>query len=387
MLELRTCHSMAEIGESAWGTLVRDDTPPFLHFAFLEALERTGCVEERRGWIPCHLTLHDERGLVAAAPAYLKDNSEGEFVFDHGWAQFAEGRLGVRYYPKLVLGVPFTPATGPRFLARKDADQAAIALALGRQIGTIVDKLHVSSAHVLFPEGEQARLLAESGLLHRYGLQYHWHNPGYVTFDDFLSRFSSKRRNQIKREVRAPREQGLDLEVVRGRDLTPDLVDAAYAFYVATVDKYYWGRRYLNRAFFEEICARLPDGVLLVVARERGNRRPIGGAFNLISGNAMYGRYWGAREDRAFLHFNVCYYRGIAECIEQKLAVFEPGAGGEHKLSRGFEPTVTHSLHHLRDPRLDAVIRDFVRRERAAVLEHVQGYEADPVLKRSQPAV
>lgn len=382
MLELRTRHSMAEVGESAWGTLTSDDTPPFLSFAFLDALERTGCVAEGRGWTPCHLTLHDEHGLVAGAPAYLKENSEGEFVFDQGWAKFAEERLGVRYYPKLVLGVPFTPATGPRILLRKGADAGAVLLALGRQMDELVQKLRVSSAHVLFPGQEQAAPLASSGLAHRYGLQYHWHNAGYVTFEDFLSRFNSKRRNQIRREVRAPREQGLDVEVVPGRDLTPELVDAAYDFYVTTVDKYFWGRRYLNRSFFEEVCARVPDGVLLVVARERGNRRPVGGAFNLISRSAMYGRYWGAREDRAFLHFNVCYYRGIAECIERKLSLFEPGAGGEHKLSRGFEPAVTHSLHHLRDPRLDAAVRDFVERERAAVLDHVRGYESDPVLKR-----
>lgn len=381
MLELRTCTRMADIGEPAWNELVRDDTPPFLSYAFLDALERTGCASPDRGWTPAHLALYDGGTLKAAAPAYIKDNSEGEFVFDHGWAQFAEGRLGIPYYPKLILGVPFTPATGPRVLTREETDGPALVRTIGKELGRVARGLGVSSVHVLFPSEDQATLLAESGLAHRHGLQFHWRNQGYATFDDFLQRFSSKRRNQIRRETRAPAEQGIDIETLSGRDLGPELVDAAYDFYLATVDKFYWGRRYLNRAFFEEICARLPDAVMLVLARDRGSRRPIGGAFNLVSKRALYGRYWGAREDRAFLHFNVCYYRGIAECIERKIDLFEPGAGGEHKLSRGFEPTITHSLHHLVDPRLDRAVRDFVERERQAVEQHVRQYREDPVIR------
>ena len=240
----------------------------------------------------------------------------------------------------------------------------------------------MSSAHVLFPTEDQATALVGTGLAHRVGLQYHWKNEGYGTFDDFLGRFNSKRRNQIKREVRGPGEQGLDLETLGGRDFGPELIDVLYEFYVSTVNKYFYGRQYLNRAFFEELCARVPEAVLVVLARDRASRRPIAGAFNLLGKKALYGRYWGATEERPFLHFNVCYYEGIRECIARGLSLFEPGAGGEHKLARGFEPTVTHSAHHLVDRRLDAAVRDFVERERAAVYAHVEEYARDPVVKR-----
>jgi predicted N-acyltransferase len=332
--------------------------------------------------MPCHLTLSKQGKLLAAAPAYVKENSEGEFVFDHGWASFAEGRLGLRYYPKLVVAVPFTPATGPRLLVRAGESEPALLAALAEGLDRLTERLDVTSAHVLFPSEPQIEPLVAAGLAHRVGLQYHWRNHDYGSFDDYLGRFNSKRRNQIRREVRAPEEQGLVLETLGGRDLGPELVDMVYDFYVSTVNKYYWGRQYLNRAFFEELCARAPDSMLVVLARERASKRPIAGAFNLLGRRALYGRYWGATDERPFLHFNVCYYRGIAECIQRRLTLFEPGAGGEHKLARGFEPTVTHSAHHLADKRLDRAVRDFVEREREAVYRHVAEYAKDPVIKK-----
>jgi uncharacterized protein len=217
----------------------------------------------------------------------------------------------------------------------------------------------------LFPPASQAEGLAAAGLAHRYGLQFQWKNAGYATYDDFLARFSSKRRNQWKRERREMERQGITIETLRGRDVTPEIVDQMYGFYTSTVDKFYWGRRYLNRSFFEEIVVRLPQGVEVVLARD--GKRPIAGALNFAGKDALYGRYWGASEDRPFLHFNVCYYHSIEQCIARKLGRFEPGAGGEHKMSRGFEPTITHSLHHVRDRRLDAAVRDYLAREREAL--------------------
>jgi predicted N-acyltransferase len=380
-IELTTHSSVREIGEADWASLATETTPPFLSFTFLDVLERTGCVGADRGWLPCHLSFRKAGRLVAIAPAYVKGNSEGEFVFDHGWASFAEGRLRVPYYPKLVVAVPFTPATGPRLLIREGEDVDGLLTVFASAIQQVAERLSVSSGHVLFPSPEQANSLVRAGLAHRVGIQYHWRNHGYETFEDFLGRFNSKRRNQIRREVRAPEEQGLEIQALTGRDFGPELIDTLFDFYVSTVNKYHWGRQYLNRAFFEELCSRAPDSVLVVLARERSSKRAIAGAFNLLGKEGLYGRYWGAAEERPFLHFNVCYYRGVAESIARKLAVFEPGAGGEHKLARGFEPTVTHSVHHLVDARLDRAVRDFVVRERAAVQQHIDEYAKDPVLK------
>jgi predicted N-acyltransferase len=381
-IELSTHESVREIGEDEWNALLAKETPPFLKWSFLDALERTGCVTPDRGWLPCHLALRKGGVLVGVAPAYLKGNSEGEFVFDHGWASFAESRLRIPYYPKLIVAVPFTPATGPRLLVREGSDAGELVRALVLGIVRLSKKFAVSSAHVLFPTEEQAVAMADAGFAHRMGLQFHWRNLGYQTFEDFVARFGSKRRNQIRRETRAPREQGIELVALSGRELGPELIDAMFDFYLSTVNKYYWGRQYLNRAFFEELCSRQPEDVLAVVARDGASGKPIAGAFNLVGGRALYGRYWGATEERPFLHFNVCYYKGIAECIERKLSLFEPGAGGEHKLARGFEPTLTHSVHHLVDRRLDAAVRDFVQREREGVREHIGEYRKDPVIRR-----
>lgn len=382
MIELSTHESMRAIGESDYSALVGDDTPPFLSFAFLDALERTGCVGAHRGWLPCHLVIRKDRQLVAVAPAYLKENSEGEFVFDFGWAEFAETRLRIQYYPKLIVAVPFTPATGPRLLVREGFDESELLSALGALLPRVVGKLGVSSAHVLFPTETQAHSLVGTGLLHRCGLQYHWRNADYGSFDDFLGRFSSKRRNQIKREARGPDEQGLVLETFAGGELTSDLIDAVFDFYLSTVDRHFYGRQYLNREFFHEVCSRMPNAVHVVLAREKGARRPLAGAFNLIGKKALYGRYWGAYEERPFLHFNVCYYQGIRDSIARGLELFEPGAGGEHKLARGFEPARTHSVHHLVDRRLNFAVDDFVKRERAAIDHHLAEYAKSPVLKR-----
>jgi uncharacterized protein len=382
-LELITFPTVREIGRETWLAVSGPDAPPFLCFEFLDALERTGCVGAESGWLPMYLVLRRSGATVAAAPAYVKGHSDGEFVFDHAWAQFSYERLGRPYYPKLVIAAPYTPATAPKLLVAAHEDRALLEGAFVEGVARVSAQLGLSSAHVLFPGEGEAEAFARLGLAHRLGVQYHWHNAGYGTFEDFLARYPSRRRKRVQRERRALEEQGTVLEVLSGPDLTPDIADLAYGFYLSTVDKYFWGRRYLNRAFFEEICSTMPDRILVVLARDQGSRRPVAGAFNLLGADALYGRYWGCREERPFLHFNVCYYRGIEECIARGLSTFEPGAGGEHKLARGFEPTLTHSVHWLGDPRLDAAVRDALRRERVAIERHLAEYAEDPVFKNS----
>jgi predicted N-acyltransferase len=378
--EVRTHGSIRELGEAAYRSLLDETTPPFLRFEWLDALERTGCVAPKRGWLPLHLAIYRGGELLAAAPAYVKGNSEGEFVFDHAWARFAEAELGIPYYPKLVIAVPFTPATGPRLLVKPGRDREELIAVLCRALAGICREGKLSSAHVLFPAPAEAERYTEHGLLARHGVQYHWHNAGYANFDEFLARFNSKKRNQIRRERRELADRGIVLDVLSDKTLGSEQADFIYDFYVVTVDKFPWGRRYLNRAFFEEVCSRMPDALHVVAATERGTRRKLGGAFNLLGKERLFGRYWGALADVPFLHFNVCFYKGIEEAILRKLGGFEPGAGGEHKVARGFEPTVTHSAHYLADRRLrDAISRHLVV-ERTAVDEHVS--EAEPVLKR-----
>jgi predicted N-acyltransferase len=380
-VEIQTHASIRELGEAEYRSLVRPETPPFLRFEWLDALERTGCVAPERGWLPMHLSLRRGGKLLAAAPAYAKGNSEGEFVFDHSWARFAQTELGLPYYPKLVVAIPFTPATGPRLLFAPGAPEAEIYDAFAVALARIAERAGLSGAHVLFPSEEQATALAERGLLERHGVQFHWTNGGYATFDDFLARFDAKRRHQIRRERRELEQRGVGLEALTGADLRVADADFVFDFYVATVDKFPWGRRYLSRAFFEEVLSTMSESLHVVIGVDQKSKRRLGGAFNLLGADALFGRYWGALAEVPFLHFNVCFYKGIEEAIARGLGRFEPGAGGEHKRSRGFEPTVTRSVHHLGDRRLRAAVADYLTREVSAVDDEVE--EAEPVLKRT----
>ncbi|WP_437805249.1 GNAT family N-acetyltransferase [Sorangium sp. So ce1078] len=372
-LEAHVHSTIREIPESEWNALHGASEAPFLSWAWFDALERTGCVGEEAGWLPHHITLRAEGALLAAAPAYLKDNSEGEFVFDHGWAS-ASHQIGAPYYPKLVVAVPFTPATSPRLLVRRPEDRPALLQVFAETLRKLVALSRISGAHVLFPTEDEAAVLSGAAMAHRCGIQFQFENEGYGTLDDFLARFNAKRRHQIRREMREVSKQGLSIETLRGAEITPEIVDVMFGYYVSTVEKFAWGRQYLNRAFFEEIAVRLRSsgeragglgGVEIVLARD--GKRPIAGALNLAGPTALYGRYWGASEERPFLHFNVCYYHPVEDCIARGLRRFEPGAGGSHKLVRGFAPSITHSAHHLAHPRLDAAVRDFLVRERAVV--------------------
>ncbi len=380
MIELRTHSAISEIGRDAWNGQADSETPPFLRYEFLHALEETGAVHPEHGWAPMHMALYRGDQLIGVAPAYVKGNSQGEFVFDHGIADFAQHRLGVAYYPKLILASPFTPATGARLLCADPSDRPELTRAIAAGAAKVVESFELSGAHVLFSSREEADALAAAGMAQRVGVQFHWQNQGYARFDEFLSKMSSKRRHQLKRERRALGEQGTRLEIRTGRELDAALVDHVFDCYRSTVERYYWGRQYLSRDFFHAIVAAMPDSVLCVIARDTASNRPVAAAFNLVGERALFGRYWGAIDDRDCLHFNVCYYAGIEECIRRGLSRFEPGAGGEHKRARGFEPVRTYSSHWFLDQRLSSVAIDFFKREAEAIDDSLQDHV--PVVRK-----
>lgn len=368
---------LADIAPAAWDALSSAEGSPFLTWAYLRSLEEAGCAVAEAGWQALYCTLWDRGGaLRAAAPLYLKGNSNGEFVFDWEWARVAQ-QIGVRYYPKLIVAVPFTPAGGSRLLVHPEAaEPEALRRALIQIILQVAEDLRASSVHALFIPEAELPLWQEAGFLHRLGLQYHFKNPGYRDFEDFLGTFNSKRRHMLRRERAEVRKAGLLIETLRGPRGAAD-VEAMHRFYGNTVDKFFYGQRYLNQRFFALIAERMGHALEFVVARREPGGAPVAGAVNFRGAGRLYGRYWGqdAAEEARFLHFEVCYYHSIDECIRDGLRVFEPGAGGEHKRARGFEPTGTHSAHLLRDERLQRIIAPFLQRERAAVQRVIEGDE------------
>lgn len=371
--EIRVLRSIEEIERETWNALLRPEDSPFVDWRFLHTLEDAGCVEPKAGWLPCHLALFEDDALVAASPAYLKGNSEGEFVFDWRFADLA-GRFGVDYYPKLLLAVPFTPATGSRFLVKPGYDRTKATQLLGRGALELAKQSSASSVHVNFLLPEEARALEAVGFHERHGLQYHWQRNRDATFESFLLRLPSKKRTQLRRERRYPSEQGILIRTLDESEYTKQAARDMFAFYRATVDKFMWGRRYLNVRFFERLAEVFRDRLAWVFATKNGV--PIAGAFNIRGDRALYGRYWGASEDVPFLHFNVCYYHGIDDCLRLGLDTFEPGAGGEHKRARGFDMTVTRSMHHFFEPRLRGVLERHFDDERAAIARAItEGHE------------
>jgi uncharacterized protein len=358
--EVALLEGVASVPADQWNALVGDGSP-FLEWEWLASLEQAGCVGPGTGWQPRPLVLRQGNRPVAACPLYVKGHSEGEFVFDWGWADAAE-RGGIDYYPKLLVGVPFTPVTGARFLTAPDADRRECVALLAAALREICERSGLSSAHVNFCLEDEAAELEAQGWLPRLGLQYHWHNAGYASFDDYLAHLRSKRRNQVRRERRRVLEQGVATEMLHGDAISGALAEPLFRCYRATVDAHFYGRRYLNRHFFELICERFRHRLCLAVARRGGEI--VGGTTNVVKGEALYGRYWGGLRDLPFLHFDVCYYTAIEHCIEAGLQRFEPGAGGDYKYLRGFDARPTRSVHHLRDPRLAHAVARFLERER-----------------------
>ena len=377
-MRLEINERLADLPREQWNALVGDGCV-FLEWEWLASLEEAGCVGRRTGWQPQHLALGDGGDLVGACPLYVKAHSMGEFVFDHGWAE-AAASAGIDYYPKLLVGVPFTPATGVRFLSRSAAERPAVIRALGEALKDVCRRSRFSSVHINFCLPDEVEALGSLGFEHREGYQYQWTNPGWHSFDDYLMALKTKRRTQVRRERRELSEQGIDIEIVAGRDVTPELVGVMFSLYHSTVDKLYWGRQYLNRALFDLVGERWQKRLCFVVARREG--KIVAGTFNVRKDDVLYGRYWGAFEDVRFLHFNVCYYAAIDYCLAEGISRFEPGAGGEFKHLRGFDACPTDSMHYLADRRLARAVADYLARERRAVERHIAHMDERSALRK-----
>jgi predicted N-acyltransferase len=367
--------SIAEIGREAWDACASSPdygANPFTSYDFLHALEESGCVAPDQGWAPQHLSVSGQDGEVAGVmPLYLKGHSQGEYVFDHAWAG-AYARAGGQYYPKLQCAVPFTPATGPRLIARPQVREQAQDVLIGGAL-QLCRNLRASSLHVTFPTEPEWRRLGEAGMLLRQDQQYHWENAGYGGFDDFLAALSSSRRKTIRRERREAQE-GVEIAALSGADLREEHWDAFFGFYMDTGSRK-WGRPYLNRRFFSLIGEAMADKILLVMARRDG--RWIAGALNLIGADTLYGRNWGAVEHRPFLHFELCYYQAIEQAIARGLSRVEAGAQGEHKIARGYLPSPVYSAHYIADPALRDPVARYLEQEREAVAAEMAMLEAE----------
>jgi len=377
MFAARIVSSLLDIPATAWDAL-HDGRNPFVSHGFLAGLEQHGCLRPQWGWAPHHLTLWEGGELVAAAPAYLKENSHGEFVFDHAWAH-AYAQHGLDYFPKWLCAVPYSPVTGPRLLAREPAHRHALLEAMRDLVGT----QGLSSAHVNFHAADEAAAFDEDWLA-RLDVQYHWKNDaGWQTFDEFLAAFDHKHRKNIRQERAKLVRAGVEFRVVHGADATDADLSTMHGFYLQTFAEY-GNHPALTIEFFRHLARSLPQSLVLFFARRAGH--DIAGALCLRGGDTLYGRYWGATESQPGLHFETCYYQGIDYCLRNGLTRFEPGAQGEHKLARGFMPQLVHSRHWLADPRFREPLRDWCAQERASVQRYAARLgERSPFKARQDP--
>ena len=380
MAEIELAEGVHTLPRAAWNALVGDESP-FLEWEWLASLEEAGVVGADAGWLSRPLVAREGERLVAACPLYLKAHSEGEFVFDHAWADAAL-RAGIRYYPKLLVGVPFTPVTGARLLVAPGADRIAWMVRLAEALRELCLANDLSGVHVNFCREDEWNALRGAGWLPRLGLQYHWRNRGWRCFDDYLAELRAKRRNQVRRELREVASSGISIEARGGDEIPEAWFGPIWDFYRATIDANPWGRLYLNPPFFDLVRERFRSRLCLVVALRGG--APIGGAFNVQKGDALYGRYWGARAFVRHLHFAVCYYAGIEHCIRSGLARFEPGAGGGYKQVRGFDAVATRSAHFLADARLARAVARHLEAERAETREAIDWLRERSALKEPE---
>lgn len=379
-LSLRVVQKIADVAQARWDALVGDATP-FLKWDWLESLEQSGCVNQETGWLPHHIVVEKGGELVAACPMYLKLHSMGEFVFDYEWADAAQ-RAGIQYYPKMLVGVPFTPVTGHRFITAAGGERRQLIQFMGQALAKIAADNKISSIHVNFCLAEEREELEAVGFLPRHGIQYHWQNRKFNSFDDYLASFRSDRRNKVKRERREVFDRGITIRAYEGDALTQGHLRTMFKLYKGHVDRLYYGRQYLTPEFFDELHKRFAGNLCLMLAERDG--RIIAGTFNVRDGQAMYGRYWGCAEEHPFLHFNVCYYSAIEHAIAIGLERFEAGAGGSFKQLRGLDPEHTTSMHYIVDGKFRHAVerflaqeREMIRRKREIQLEHSQ-------LKRGQ---
>ncbi len=363
-MEIRVHESIASIGEDDWNACAGDQFP-FSSYAFLHAAEATGCVSDETGWQPLHLTLEDDDKVLGAMPLYAKSHSWGEFVFDWAWAN-AYHRAGEPYYPKLVSAIPFTPAPCPKLLLKKDTDESMKAL-LAQGALTLAQESGFSSLHILFPDASELDILSDAGLTTRKDCQFHWHNRGYKTFDDFLATFNSRKRKKAKRDRRHVAEAGIRFRHLDGKDMSESLWDTVYRLISLTFMRR-GSTHYFDLEFFLRLSEAQPDSILVVLAEL--DDQPVAAAVFFVGTNRLYGRYWGSTGEFNGLHFETCYFQGIEYCIKYGLEVFEPGTQGEHKISRGFIPESTWSAHWLAHPQFYDAIRDYL----AAEMEDVERY-------------
>ena len=377
MIEARIAPSIGELPAAQWDALTGEN--PFMSHAFLSALEDSGSVGPGTGWSPSPITIADDTGLlIAALPAYLKAHSQGEYVFDHAWAD-AWHRAGGAYYPKLQIAAPFTPATGPRLLL---ADET-LALPLLRAAEQVCADNGLSSAHATFIAPEQLPLFERAGWLLRSDIQFHWQNKGYASFDDFLGQLSSRKRKDLRKE-RAAAQVGVEIKILIGDQIGEAEWDAFWAFYQDTGARK-WGQPYLTRQAFSLLGQRMGEQIALILASRDG--QPIAGALNFIGSDVLYGRYWGALEDKPFLHFELCYYQAIDLAIALGLSRVEAGAQGGHKLARGYEPVQTWSAHFIAHPGFREAVAEFLERERAGIAQDQNYLAARSPFKKSSLSV
>ena len=381
-VEAHILSSITQVDADAWDRCAGPDNP-FVGHAFLAVLEESGSSTGETGWQPRHIVLKTPQGAVlGAVPMYLKNHSYGEYVFDHGWADAFE-RAGGRYYPKLQVSVPFTPVTGPRLLAPPGPGAEAVRTALLSTCVGVCDQIGVSSVHITFPTEDEFDLMGEAGLLQRTGIQFHWLNEGYESFDDFLASLASRKRKQIRKERQAVADSGLSIAALTGSEIEERHWDAFFDFYQTTGSRK-WGVPYLTREFFSLLGERMADAVVLVMVEREG--RPIAGALNLAGSDALYGRNWGCVEEHRFLHFEACYYRAIDYAIARGLKRVEAGAQGPHKLARGYLPVPTYSAHWVANESLRDAVAHYLEHETREIDREITVLERHGPFRQSDDA-
>ena len=366
-MKIHFIESIKNIDETIWNNLVDSDYP-FMQHSFLLSLEESKCVGEGTGWYTFHLVVKEEEDVIALMPMYIKTDSHGEFIFDWSWAD-AFYRNGLDYYPKLVSAIPFTPASGPRLCVLDESKRTHITSLIKEGLEEISIELGISSAHILLPERRELTSYVDSGFSTRTSYSFHWFNNNYSDFDDFLKELTSRQRKNLRKERSKIFDQNIHLERIPGKDITEELWESFFKFYQLTYLKRGM-QAYLNLDFFHKISERLPESLLLVIAKDIKTKSHLAGALNFCDSKNLYGRYWGCLEEYDSLHFESCYYQGIEHCIEMRLNKFDPGVQGEHKIKRGFLPVETYSSHWIKDDRFKKAIDDFLIKERKHILEY-----------------
>lgn len=359
--------SIDNVDPSSWNAITGIDHP-FTRFEFLQAMEHSGATNERSGWQPHHLLVHRDKELIALLPLYLKTHSYGEYVFDWSWAD-AYRQHGLAYYPKLLAAIPYTPATGARLCIKAGEDTDTVFNEAITALYRETENCGASSIHILFPDQSTKNKFQQQGLRARLGVQFHWFNHGFSSFDDFLGGFNSRKRKNLRKERQRVKEQGLELEVLEGTQITPKLWETFYNFYQVTYAKRSGHGGYLELDFFQKVAKSMPENLVLVMAKHQG--RYVAGALNFRDSKTLYGRYWGCTQEFDYLHFEACYYQGIEYCIANQLERFDPGAQGEHKIARGFTPVKTWSNHWLAQSEFQQAVTEFLDRETPAMEQYL----------------